>query len=173
MVTVDGFFAGEGGDISWHNVDAEFNEFAINQLEKEVGTIMFGRVTYKMMSSYWPSDQVVKDDPVVAGLMNNASKVVFSKSLQKAEWNNTVLMNAVDKNQLVKLKQEASKDLFIFGSGKLVQEFAGLGLIDEYRLMLNPVILGKGKPLFNNPLKLKLLKSREFKNGNVLLCYQS
>jgi dihydrofolate reductase len=172
MITVDGFFAGTDGNINWHNVDAEFNEFAIKQLN-EVGALIFGRVTYDLMAGYWPSEKPVKDDPIVAGLMNNTHKIVFSRSLDKADWNNTTLMKEINAEQIQKLKQEPGKDLFIFGSGQTVQEFAQLGLIDEYRLMVNPVALGAGKPLFKQHLKLKLLKSQEFKNGNVLLSYQS
>ena len=138
---------------------------------KEVGLLLFGRTTYELMVRYWPSEQAAKNDPVVAGLMNSAPKMVFSSSMDKAEWNNTRLIKEIKKSEIEKLKQGTGRDIFIFGSGQIVQEFAKMGLIDEYRLMVNPVALGQGKPLFKGPAKLKLLKSREFKNGNVLLCY--
>src|SRR5512138_2918654 len=91
MVTLDGFFEGPNQDIGWHHVDEEFNEFAIEQLH-EIGTLLFGRVTYQVMASYWPTEIAKKDDPAVAELMNSLPKVVFSKTLGKAEWDNTKLV---------------------------------------------------------------------------------
>lgn len=170
MLSLDGFFAGVGGDISWHNVDGEFNEFAIKQT-REFGALLFGRVTYDLMYGYWPSEDALKNDPIVAGIMNNADKIVFSKSLKKAEWKNTKVIKEIEKLEIETLKQQAEKDLAIFGSGTIVQKFTELGLVDEYRLMINPVVLGSGKPLFRKHQKLQLMSSREFKNGNVLLNY--
>lgn len=172
MLSVDGFFAGVDGNINWHNVDAEFNEFAIKQLG-EVGILLFGKTTYDVMASYWPKEQAVNDDPIVAGLMNSLPKIVFSRSMDKAEWNNTEIKDKIEIEEIRKLKQALEKDIFIFGSGTIVQEFAKLGLVDEYRLMVNPVVLGQGKPLFKQPSKLKLLESKQFNNGNVLLYYQA
>ena len=171
MVSVDGFFAGEDGNINWHNVDQEFNDFAEIQTA-EFGTLIFGRVTYDLMAGYWPTTEVIKSDPIIARLMNGLPKVVFSKKLAKAEWNNTKLMGNINTDEIRKLKQSSEKPMAIFGSGQIVQEFAKLGLIDEYRLMINPVILGRGKPLFKEPMKLKLVNSRIFKSGNVLLTYE-
>jgi dihydrofolate reductase len=173
MVSLDGYFCRPNGEIDWHNVDAEFNEFAINQLQNEVDLLLFGKTTYELMASYWPSKQSIKDDPIVAGLMNNAPKIVFSSSMKKADWNNTKIMEKIDLEEITKLKQNLTKDIFIFGSGTIVQEFARLGLVDEYRLMINPLVLGQGKPLFKQEQKLKLLKSKEFKSGNVLLYYSA
>ena len=170
MISLDGYFCGPNGETEWHNVDAEFNEFAIKQLTEEVGLLLFGRTTYELMAGYWPTNQAVKNDPIVAGLMNNTSKIVFSKSMSSADWNNTKVIKEIKKLEIEKLKQKSGKDIFIFGSGQIVQEFSKLGLIDEYRLMINPVALGQGKTLFKEKLKLKLLKIKEFKNGNVLLC---
>lgn len=172
MVSVDGYFAGVDGDISWHNVDGEFNEFAIGQLREEAGALIFGRVTYDLMAGYWPSEKTVKNDPVVAALMNNTNKIVFSRSLKKAEWNNTRLMDKIDAAEIEKLKLQSQKNLLIFGSGQIVQEFAKLGLVDEYRLMVNPVALGAGKSLFKEQAKLAFLDLKQFKNGNVLLYYR-
>jgi dihydrofolate reductase len=171
MVSVDGFFAGTDGSINWHNVDGEFNEFAAKQTG-EFGMLIFGRVTYDLMANYWPTDQARKNDPIVAKIMNTTPKIVFSKNLQKATWNNTSLVSDINVDEIKQLKEQSKKDMAIFGSGQIVREFAKLGFIDEYRLMVNPVILGTGKPLFKELMKLKLLKSREFKNGNVLLTYQ-
>ena len=174
MVTLDGFFAGVNGDINWHNVDAEFNEFAIAQLN-EIGTLLFGRVTYQMMASYWPTPDAVKDDPIVAGLMNHLPKIVFSKTLAKAGWENTKLIKDKIAEELTKLKQQSGKDIAVFGSANLMSTLMQMDLIAEHRVMVNPVVLGSGSPLFQNKdkLNLKLLKTRTFGNGNVLLSYQT
>jgi len=173
MVTLDGFFEGPNQDISWHHVDEEFNEFAIEQLQT-VGAILFGRVTYAGMASYWPTDIALSDDPVVAGLMNGAPKIVFSKTLTRADWSHTTLINGDLAQEIARLKQEPGKDLFVFGSGNLVANMSRLGLVDEYRLIVNPVVLGHGTPMFQpgERLNLKLLKTRVFKSGNVLLFYE-
>ncbi|MBI3231886.1 MAG: dihydrofolate reductase [Candidatus Doudnabacteria bacterium] len=172
MVTVDGFFAGVNGDISWHNVDAEFNNFAIETF-KSYGTLVFGRITYDLMAGYWPSLEAPKQNPkAVADNMNNLPKIVFSRTMAKADWNNTTLLHKINAGEIIKMKQELGKDIVILGSGQIVQEFAKLGLVDEYRFMINPVVLGRGKSLFKQHQKLKLIKSREFNNGNVLVYYQ-
>jgi len=173
MTTLDGFFEGPNQDISWHNVDEEFNEFAIEQLN-EIGTLLFGRVTYQGMASYWPTEHAINDDPAVAGLMNSLPKIVFSKTLDKAEWNNSRLIkeNAID--EVLKLKQQPGKDIAIFGSSDLAVTLAQNGVIDEYRIIVNPVFLGNGTSLLKGireKLNLKLLNARIFKSGNVLLYY--
>ncbi len=174
MTTLDGYFEGPKQEIDWHNVDAEFNDFAIQQLN-EVDTLLFGRKTYEMMASYWPTDQARKDDPVVAGKMNTTPKLVFSRTLTKADWENTRLVKANLAAEVKKLKGQAGKDLIIFGSSDLGVGFLKEGLLDEVRVMINPVILGGGVALFqgfDDRLKLKLLKTRTFHNGNVLLYYE-
>ena len=90
MVSVDGFFAGPNGEIDWHNVDAEFNEYAIDMLDS-VDLLMFGRVTYELMAAYWPSPEAIRDDPRVAARMNALPKLVFSRTLDRAAWANTGL----------------------------------------------------------------------------------
>jgi dihydrofolate reductase len=173
MTTLDGYFEGPNQDISWHNVDEEFNEFAIEQLN-EVDTLLFGRVTYQGMASYWPTELAISDDPEVAGLMNSLPKVVFSKTLDKAEWNNSKLVKENVTEEVLKLKQQPGKDIAIFGSSDLAVTLAEHGLIDEYRLIVNPVFLGGGTPLLNGikeKLNLKLFNTRIFKSGNVLLYY--
>ena len=175
MITLDGFFEGSAKwDLSWHNVDHEFNDFAVAQLH-EIDTLLFGRVTYQGMASYWSSAGAVKDDPIVAGLMNQIPKIVFSKTLNQADWNNTRLVKDHIADKVSQLKKQSGKDLAIFGSANLMSELTRMDLIDEHRVMVNPVILGVGTPLFHTKekLKLKLLKTRAFANGNVLLCYES
>ena len=174
MVTLDGFFEGPQHEIDWHNVDGEFNEFAIEQLGT-IEVILFGRVTYQMMASYWPTPSAIADDPIVAGQMNRVPKIVVSRTLDKAEWNNTRLIKDHLAEEIKALKQQPGKDLALFGSANLMATLMQLDLIDEHRLMVNPIILGSGVPLFkkaSDRLGLKLVKTRGFGNGNVLLCYQ-
>ncbi len=174
LTSLDGYFEGPNKDINWHNVDEEFNEFAIQQTS-EFGVLLFGRTTYELMASYWPSEDAKSNDPVVAGQMNSLPKLVFSTTLEKVEWENTRLV----KNNLVeaisKLKNEAGKDIAIFGSSDLAVTFIEHDLIDEFRIMVNPTVLGGGKPLFQgikSKLDLKLIRTRTFKSGNVLLYYE-
>ncbi len=174
LVSVDGYFEGEGQDISWHNVDEEFNEFAIAQL-READMLLFGRVTYEMMAGYWPTPQARESDPVVAGLMNDTPKIVFSRTLSEAGWENSRLVKENLAVEVTKLKQQPGKDMLIFGSSDLAVTLLEHGLVDECRIMINPVVLGRGKSLFhgiNDKLRLKLLRSRTFHSGNVLLYYQ-
>jgi dihydrofolate reductase len=174
LISLDGYFEGPSRDINWHNVDEEFNEFAIQQTS-EFGALLFGRVTYELMAGYWPTEAAKHDDPIVAGLMNSLPKIVFSKTLQKAEWENTRLVKDNFIEAVSELKKEAGKDIAIFGSSDLAVTFIEHGLIDEFRIMINPVVLGEGKPLFRglqNRLDLKLIRTRMFKSGNILLYYQ-
>ena len=174
MVTLDGFFEGPNQEIDWHNVDEEFNEFAIQQLD-EVDTLLFGRVTYEGMASFWPTPFAKENDPIVAEKMNSIPKIVFSKTLDKAEWNNSRLVKEHVAEEISKLKQQAGRDLAIFGSSNLTASLLHMGLIDELRIMVNPVVLGNGNSLFkgiHDKLKLKLIKTRTFNSGNVLLYYQ-
>jgi dihydrofolate reductase len=173
MVTVDGFFAGPNGEIDWHVVDAEFNEYAIAMLNA-ADTILFGRITYEMMASYWPMPPATTNDPIVAERMNNLAKIVFSTTQENLAWNNSTVVKTIDSAEIMKMKQAPGKDILILGSGTIVSAFAGLGLIDEYRLIVNPVVLGAGKTLFKDikeRLKLKLAKTKMFNSGNVLLYY--
>jgi dihydrofolate reductase len=104
LTSLDGYFEGPDQDINWHNVDDEFNEFAIQQTG-EFGALLFGRVTYELMASYWPTEAAKRDDPMIAGLMNSLPKIVFSKTLEKVEWENIKLVKANFVEEVVKLKQ--------------------------------------------------------------------
>ena len=151
----------------------EFNEFAIEQLNS-AGGLIFGRVTYQHMAAWWPTPAAVANDPIVAGKMNSLPKYVFSRTLKAVDWNNTTLFKERAAEEIAGLKQQLTKDLYIFGSANLAGTFSAQGLIDEYRLMMNPVVLGRGQPLFTGgmgKLELKLLHARPFKSGNVLLSY--
>jgi dihydrofolate reductase len=174
LVTLDGYFAGQDGDISWHNVDDEFQELA-NEASNSGNTLLFGRVTYELMASYWPTPEAIKNDPIVARGMNSATKIVFSRTLNKVDWNNTRLVKNDMLSEIRKLKQESGKDLTVLGSGSIVSQLAQEHLIDEYQILLNPVVIGKGKTMFEgvkDRFSLKLTKTRVFGNGNVLLYYE-
>ena len=174
MITLDGFFEGPNRELDWHNVDEEFNEYA-NDLLSAVDVLLFGRVTYELMASYWPSPSATTNDPIIADKMNNLPKIVFSKTLKKVEWKNTRLVKENIAEEITKLKQQPGKDLAIFGSSDLALSLIQMDLIDEYRIIVNPVVLGNGKPLFkgiSEKLKLKLLKAKTFSSGNVILYYQ-
>lgn len=178
MVSLDGYFEGPNHDLSWHNVDAEFNDFAIEQT-KTVGTLLFGRRTYELMSNYWPSEQARKTDPVVAELMNSTPKIVFSKSLDKlteiSHWQNAKLFREVKSEDIIALKKQSSKDLAVYGSNRLCVNLMQLGLVDEFRLMINPVAVSAGTSLFSGLKKqtnFELKSQLQFKSGNALLTYQ-
>lgn len=176
MVSLDGFFEGPEHDLSWHNVDAEFIDYAIEQTKK-VGLMLYGRRTYQLMESFWPTEQA-KDDPKTAELMNNTPKIVFSKTLSEVhetkKWKNVKLLHEVDPDYVKKLKEEAGGDIAVYGSDNLCLTLIEHNLIDEFKIMVNPVVLGAGTRLFEgikNKLELKLLDVRGFKNGNALLTY--
>ncbi len=177
-VTVDGFFAGPHGEIDWFKVikkDDEWDKYTHEQ-SKSGSTLMFGHTTYEMMKSWWPTPDAIKNDPDMAKVVNNSPKIVFSKTLQSVEegpnWKNITLLHEIEPEEIVKLKEK--EDITIIGSGTIVQQLANLGLIDEYSLVVVPVILGAGKPLFKDAKKtnLKLLEARSFKNGVVMLKYR-
>jgi len=177
MVSVDGYFEGENHDLSWHNVDAEFNEYAIEQT-KNVGTLLFGHRTYDLMASYWPSEDARKNDPIVAEQMNTTPKIVFSRTLDAVEdteyWKNIKLMKEINIEEIQKLKAGSAKDIGIYGSNNVCVQLMELGLVDEFRIMVNPVAIGTGMPLFYGLTKripLRFMATREFKSGNQLLIY--
>jgi dihydrofolate reductase len=175
MLSLDGYFEGSNKEIDWHNVDTEFNDFAIEQLNN-ASALIFGRITYELMANYWPTDSALRDDPIIANKMNSISKIVFSKTLLKADWNQTKLVKEISENEVKRLKLQYINDIFIFGSANLASTFINLNLIDEYRFMINPIVLGQGNSLFkprSERLKLKFQQSYVFKSGNVLLYYES
>ncbi|MDX9830511.1 MAG: dihydrofolate reductase family protein [Anaerolineae bacterium] len=177
-VTIDGFFAGPNGEIDWFQAvhDDEWNRYAQEHADLSHNTLMFGHTTYQMMKSWWPTPTAMKTDPHMAEVMNNSPKIVFSRSLQSVDdepnWKNTRVFRQMDQGELRNLKRE--EDITILGSGTIVQQLANLGLIDEYVLIVVPIILGEGKPLFKDVPKtnLRLVEQRAFRNGIVLLRYQ-
>ena len=175
-VTLDGYFSDKNGGMSWahrETQDAEFNAF-VAENSKSDGALLFGRITYELMASYWPTPQASKNDPVVAEGMNRLLKFVFSRTLDKVSWSNTKLLKGDLGTEVRRLKQESRENIAILGSGSLVAQLAPQGLIDEFQVMVNPVILGAGRTMFDGmkeKLALKLIKTRAFGNGNVLLSY--
>lgn len=180
-LSLDGFFEGPDHDISWHNVDDEFNGFAIEQL-KEVDTLVFGRRTYQLMEASWPK---VAEDPTaskenleIARLINHTNKRVFSRTLQKVEetenWRNVKLVRSFDPDEFTRLKGMPGGGIGVGGSD-LAVSFIRAGLIDEFRFMMDPIVLGEGTPIFKGlgeKLDLELVNARTFESGNVLLRYK-
>jgi dihydrofolate reductase len=173
QVTLDGYFTDKKGDMSWaHKSDPEWDAFVAGN-SKQGGVLLFGRVTYEMMASYWPTPAAKKAFPDVAEGMNALKKVVLSRSLDKAEWENTTILKEL--SDVEKLKKEPGPDIVILGSGKVVAQLAAKGWIDEYQLIYNPIALGAGRTLFDGvdqKVELKRTSTRAFKNGNVLICYE-
>jgi len=172
FTTLNGFFKGPNDDTSWAHENPD-NEYAAENLSPG-GILLFGRVTYELMVKYWPTPAALKDAPAIAEGMNSAEKIVFSKTLDKATWNRTRIVRDRIEDEVRKLKT-AGKDMTILGSGSIVNQLAQHGLIDEYQIMVHPVALGDGTPFLDGvrqKLNLKLVKTRAFKNGNVLLCYR-
>jgi dihydrofolate reductase len=178
-ISLDGFAAGPNGELDWMSYDEELEKYA-EGIVSTVGTALYGRVTYQMMESYWPT---VPADPSStkhalehAEWVENIDKVVFSKTLDEVHWNNTTLIKDNIADEVSKLKQQPGKDLVIFGSPGLARSLMQQGLIDEYRLTVNPVVLGSGASLFSditNKIKLKLLESKTLASGVVALHYQT
>ena len=146
MMTLDGLFEGPDRDINWHRVDEEFNDFAIQQLRSADG-LLFGRITYELMAAYWPTPEALKDDTVVAGLMNSLPKFVASRTLSRADWNNTRLVGEDVIGEIKRLKAQPGKDLYLFGSADLARTLLQAHLIDEIRVDHRAAGLGRGQPL--------------------------
>jgi dihydrofolate reductase len=174
-ITLDGYFVDSQGEMRWaHRQDPEWNEFVANNAKGE-SPLLFGRVTYQLMASYWPTPMALQAMPEVAERMNALPKIVFSRTLDEAAWNNTRLIKGDLVAETRKLKEEPGEDIVILGSGSIVSQLAQEGLIDEFQLVLNPLVIGKGRTLFetvSGKRPLKLTGTRTFANGNVVLNYQ-
>ncbi len=175
FVSLDGYFVDGNGDMSWaRKQDPEWNTFVQGNASGG-GELWFGRITYELMVSFWPTPQAMQMMPIVAERMNNAPKVVFSRTLDKASWNNTKVVTGNIATEVRRMKKEPGEGIAILGSGSIVAQLAQEGLIDEYQIALNPVVLGKGRTMFDGikeKLTLKLTKTRAFGNGNVMLYYE-
>jgi dihydrofolate reductase len=174
MVSVDGYFEGPNHDLSWHNVDVEFNAFAHEQNIGPVGTLLFGHRTYDLMASVWPKPEGMAMDPETAKFMNETPKMVASHLPFTPEWENTTVLSEDVVGEIERMKGVSGKDIAIFGSNELCVSLMEKDLVDEFRIMVNPIALGAGTPLFtglSKKVRLKLEKIREFKSGNVLHYY--
>lgn len=177
-VSLDGFIAGPNGEMDWVQVEEEMGTYE-NEIVSGADTLLLGRVTYQSFAGSWPS---VPDNPAVspeekeyARMLNSMRKVVFSKTLPAVEWNNSTLLREIVPAEITKLKEEPGGDILIYGSASLVHALANHVLIDEYQVLVHPVVLGGGKPLFRDisqRQKLKLVKTKSFPSGVIGLFYQ-
>jgi dihydrofolate reductase len=175
--TLDGYFTDPKGDLSWAHMgnddDPEHQKF-VAENAKGGDTLVLGRKTYEMMASYWPTPEASKNQPDVAEGMNKLRKIVFSKTLKDLSWNNSILVNGDPVAEIRKLKAGEGGHMTILGSGTIISQLAPAGLIDQYQLLVNPVVLGDGRTMFDGvekPLNLNLTETRAFGNGKVLMTY--
>ena len=176
-LSLDGYFTDANGDMRFAQnpvPDAEWDAFVAGNAGGG-GMLVFGRVTYDLMASFWPTPIAAEQMPDVAAAMNKLPKVVFSRTMNEASWNNTRLVRDDLAGEIRRLKQEDGEGMVIFGSGTIVSQLTQDGLIDEYQIVLDPVALGRGRTMFKGirkKLTLKLTRTRAFGNGNILLCYE-
>jgi dihydrofolate reductase len=172
FISLNGFFKGPNEDISWAH-EQQADEFAEEKLKHD-DILLFGRKTYEVMVSYWPTEEAKKNSPRVAEGMNKAEKIVFSRTLKQVKWENARVINGDIVEEIRKLKQTSDKDMTLMGSGSIAALFADHGLIDEYQLMVHPLVLPAGTPVLagiKERLKLKLTGTESL-NGNVVVSYE-
>jgi dihydrofolate reductase len=178
--TLDGFIAGANGEMDWiGEIYDEAMGLYEDQVVSEADTLLLGRVTYQSFAGSWP---YVPDNPnasegekIYARKLNAMRKIVFSRTLESVEWNNSTLRKEIVPEEIAQLKQEPGRDMLIYGSASIVQALTNHGLIDEYQVLVHPVILGGGKPLFQNiqqQVKLTLVNNKTHPSGIVVLYYQ-
>jgi dihydrofolate reductase len=170
-MTLDGFSAGPNDEMDWvtDNLDEEILSYIDDQLSTK-SAVLLGRVTYQIWADYWPSQT-----GSIADKIRSVPKIVFSRTLDSVEWGNARLVKGNIVEEAKKLKAQPGKELMLQGGARIAQTFVNLGLVDEYQLLVYPVVLGAGKPLFRDikdRLPLNLVQSRTFKNGAVLLVYR-
>ena len=176
-LTLDGYFVDRQGSMAWAKAgpaDPEWNQFVADNAGGD-STLLFGRVTYDLMIRYWPTPMAREHDPAVADRMNRLGKVVFSRTLERATWSNTRLVKTGLIEEVRRMKAEPGEGLVILGSGSLVSQLTEAGLVDEYQLVMNPIILGEGRTMFETvtrSLTLRRTRYRAFGNGNVFLAYE-
>lgn len=179
FITLDGYYKGRGGDISWHRHAKEESEFSNEGLQSD-NILLFGRVTFEMMASFWPTPMGSEHDAATATGMNKAEKIVFSNTLTQTDppvagWNNSSVVGGDIAGIIKKMKQTPGKDMTVLGSGSIVTHLAAHDLINEIMIMIDPVAIGQGTPLFhgiNRTLDLQLVATRTFNSGVVLLTYK-
>ena len=170
MTSLDGYIEGPDKELDWHVWDNEMEEHMFHFLNNQVDIILLGRKAYELMAEYWPASK-----ESIAPAMNTLPKIVFSKTLDKAEWNNTRIIQENIGEEINRLKQTQGKDLVLFGGAAITASLMELHLVDEYQIIVNPVILGKGKPAFllNKKINLQLTNIKRFSCGNVIHYYHS
>ena len=175
FISLNGMYKGPDGGIEWHRHGEEEGEYSAQSLQAD-DILLFGRITYEMMASWWPSPMAAEAFPEVAAGMNRADKIVFSNTIEAPKWENTTAMSGDIVAQVRDMKAQPGKDMTILGSGTIVSQFSEAGLIDEYQIMIDPVVLGGGTGIFSHmqqSLELKLVgEPRVFKSGTVLLTYK-
>jgi dihydrofolate reductase len=175
-VSLDGYFTDADSDMSFakpQGHDDEHLEF-MRQNARDNSVLVFGRITYEMMASFWPTDMAKQMMPEVAKTMNASPKIVFSRTLKTPDWAGTTLLSGDPATEIARLKKESGPDMTVLGSGRIAAPLAQAGLFDEIGLMVIPVLLGKGRSLFEGVTgrpRLKLKEARPFQNGNVYLTY--
>ncbi|NBD22251.1 dihydrofolate reductase family protein [Paenibacillus glycinis] len=177
-VSLDGYASDSNGGLGWIPYDEELANYA-EEIVAEVGSPVYGRATYRLMESYWPA---MLDDPNAsrhetehAKWLQDVEKIVISGTMDKAEWNNTVLIKDRIAEKIKALKERPGKNLVIFGSPGAAKTLLELGLIDEFLLTICPVVLGGGKSVFDGgveKIKLKLLSSRTLQSGIIATRYE-
>jgi dihydrofolate reductase len=174
LTSLDGFYEGPNGELDWPIVDHEFDDFAIRQLD-EADTLGFGRATYEHMAAHWPTDQAQANDPAITSRMNTKPKLVFSTALDHAGWSNTTVIAGQAVEQIETAKTAPGGELLVLGSAHLTAHLAAAGVLDELRIMVCPIAIGKGRSLFEgltDRLALRLIHVRQFNSGYVLLTYR-
>lgn len=176
--SLDGFVAGTKGELNWASVDDEIFDF-VSTLTDQADTALYGRVTYQMMEDYWPTaaekPNASKHDKEHSIWYKNVSKVVLSKTMNETGLKNTKVISDNLLENITKLKQQSGKNILIFGSPQASHSLLNIGLIDEYWIFVNPILLGEGIPLFKHvprKIKLKLIESKTFTSGVVALHYR-
>lgn len=177
-VSLDGFIAGPDGEMDWIIVDDEMGKYE-DDIVSAANTLMFGRVTYQSFAGSWPyvpdNPQASEGEKAYARKLNAMRKIVFSTTLPSADWHDSHLLREINTEAITRLKQESAGDILIYGSASIVQALTNLGLIDEYQLLVHPVVLGGGKPIFKDiqtKQNLQLVKTKTFPSGVIGLYYQ-
>lgn len=175
FTTLDGYDADVEGGLDWFRTDEEFERYSRAQGEA-IDTIVMGRRTFELMAAYWPTEEARREDPVVAGFMNELPKIVPSRTLTSHWWGPTTFVPDGIAEYLAELRTRPGKDIAIFGSSTLVGALLPTGVVDELRVIVNPVVLGAGRSVFAGaagPVVLRRTGVREFDSGNVLLTYRT
>lgn len=173
FISLNGFYKGLHENINWHQHGGEEAEYSAQSL-KSKSILLFGRLTYEMMKSFWPSQMAYNSFPEVAEGMNKAEKLVVSKSLETADWQNTNIIKENLIEEITALKQSGDKDITLLGSGNVLKQLSEVNLVDEYQIMIDPVFIESGVPILdqlNNNITLELKDCKTFKSGTILLYY--